>query len=142
MRSWLVIVVCLALSLAAEVRSNDGAPRAQAGGNLARENVDQVAPVFRDGSQIKNATGVFRRNGDRLDFVMAGGVKLTTLENLNLERIEDKLSLDTGALSWTVSGTVTVYRDQFYLLISRAKARRTVAEQSASAPAPANRPVR
>lgn len=74
--------------------------------------------------------GAFRRSGDRIEFVMAGGMRFIALENLNLERIEDKLALDTGGLTWTVSGTVTEYRGQFYLLIRRAKARRSTDQQA------------
>lgn len=78
----------------------------------------------REGAVLQNQAGQFQRQGGRLVFVTTDGQRFTALENLNLQRVADKLELDNAAFTWLVSGTVTEYRGDRFLLISRAQARR------------------
>jgi hypothetical protein len=85
--------------------------------------------LLREGALIQNLSGQFQRQGNRLVFVAADGRRLTALENLNLQRVADKLEVD-ATFTWFVWGTVTEFRGDRFLLISRAQARRVADMQA------------
>ena len=78
---------------------------------------------LREGSALTDSTGHFRITRNRLTFLeQDGSVALRCLENLLLERITRVIGIqrDVNSLSWTVSGTVTEYQGENYLLITHA----------------------
>lgn len=80
-----------------------------------------LAPVrrLREGSTLSDQLGVFKVNGDRIDFVPAEQEhSLQVLENLALERVWKMLDEARGR-QWRVNGSVTEYRGRNYLLIER-----------------------
>lgn len=79
------------------------------------------ASRLREGSELVDQFGHFEAAGERLVFVMApAGVRLVALENLNLERISRSIAGSPRQLDWLVSGIVTEYRGNRFLLIERA----------------------
>jgi len=88
---------------------------------------------LREGSQIDNVVGRFRRSGETLAFVDEDDRELGGLPNLNLERVLRSLKAtdEPENVWWSVSGTVTEFSGRNYLLISRA-----VYKSAAPPPAP------
>jgi hypothetical protein len=132
--------ICLAMMGAVLWAIVEPAPGAEDGWpprETYQEQFPQATKGYREGMRLENAVGSFERNGDRIWFVLSDGQRLASLENLNLERIADKLDTDTGPLSWTVSGLVTEYRGRCYLLVSRAQAKRLAGHQARRQPKPA-----
>lgn len=102
----------------------------------AATRIADAAPVVRpprEGTRLESALGTFERHGGRIAFVAAGGDTFLALENLNLQRVADKLDLGDGVFQWTVSGTITEFRGQRFLLVSRAQARRLTAAEARAA---------
>ncbi|MFW6170449.1 MAG: hypothetical protein ACODAD_08165 [Planctomycetota bacterium] len=80
----------------------------------------QETALLREGTRLSDEAGTFDMAGNRLSFEIAGrDVSLQVLENLALERIWKTFD-NAGGREWSVSGVVTEYRDQNYLLIQRA----------------------
>ena len=78
---------------------------------------------LREGTALTDLTGRFRITGDRLTFlVQERSEELRCLENLTLERITRVIGIrrEASNLTWTVSGTVTEYQGENYLLVTRA----------------------
>ncbi len=80
--------------------------------------------LLREGTVLSQVPGRFRTGGQRITFVPASSElpAMTVLENLLLSRISDARSLASGR-DWIVSGVVTRYRGQNYLLLSHAVAK-------------------
>ncbi|MBX7168356.1 MAG: hypothetical protein K1X74_18620 [Pirellulales bacterium] len=80
------------------------------------------APLTREGSQVDDIRGNFRHVGERLVFQPQDEIRpLVILENLNAERVTKTLQeAGKSSLPWSVSGTVTEFRGDNYLLLSRA----------------------
>jgi hypothetical protein len=75
----------------------------------------------REGTELKDALGTFRLTGDRATFILAdGSARFGGLENLNLERVANVIAGDPSPLEWVVSGVVTEYKGNNYLLVTRA----------------------
>jgi len=84
----------------------------------ARKDADR--PV-REGSEITDEVGTFKLTGDRAVFFSTDGHhRWCGLENLNLERIVRIVADTPEQLEWTVSGSITEYRGNNYLLVKRA----------------------
>ena len=101
---------------------------------------------LREGTRLKDAAGRFRMSGDSLTFIDGEGREITGLCNLNLERILRMLKTveEPESITWSVSGTVTEFSGQNYLLISRAVYRATApppAPETISQPAAAAPPA-
>lgn len=92
---------------------------------------------YREGAVIERILGQFEQQGGRIVFVAQGGERFTALENLNLQRVAEKLQLEAGTLSWSISGHVTEYSGARYLLISRAQARRASPSEARRSPSSA-----
>ena len=129
-------LACLVLSQPCAAQS----PRV--GRESLLDQIPSSSPALREGANLESTAGSFVRQGDRLVFVLPGGARLITLENLNLQRVADKLDVDGASLSWTVSGQVTECRGAFYLLITRAQARRGVQQEARRPVSTARRRVR
>ena len=78
--------------------------------------------ILREGAKLDNESGFFRLDGDGATFVNNKGMEFGSLANLNLERVVRVLKNAEEAenIRWIVSGLVTEFSDQNYLLISRA----------------------
>lgn len=76
----------------------------------------------REGTEVTDLVGKIQRQGNRLLFVPEdGSASLTLLENQVAERVEMTTGRETAAATrWRVSGTVTEYHQQNYLLLRRA----------------------
>ncbi len=87
----------------------------------ARQEADRP---LREGSEIVDQLGSFKLAGERALFITADGARRwCSLENLNLERIVRVVADAPEQLEWTVTGTITEYRGNNYLLIHRASLR-------------------
>jgi hypothetical protein len=81
---------------------------------------------FREGHKLVDEVGYFTLSGDRATFyTVEGGLRLGGLENLNLERVVQRIDDSSVAsspnqLRWQVNGIVTEYRGSNYLLVTRA----------------------
>jgi hypothetical protein len=80
---------------------------------------------IREGTELLNEPGYFRMTGDRIAFFTKAKDKeeekrLIGLENLNLERVAQTIAQNPDDLEWRVTGLVTEFRGENYLLIRRA----------------------
>jgi hypothetical protein len=88
----------------------------------------------REGTELRDAPGTFRLTGDRATFILAdGSARFGGLENLTLERVANVIAGDPSPLEWSVSGVVTEYKGNNYLLVTRAilKSKTTASERPA-----------
>jgi hypothetical protein len=78
-----------------------------------------------EGAILTDQPGTFQLVGKRMVFGFEGDARqLAALENLALERIVRIVRQTATPQSWLVSGTVTEYQGNNYLLIDRAVIRR------------------
>ena len=99
----LLLVVALAWAQSPEGRSKKMADRA------------------REGTEIVDRAGYFRTAGDRvIFFTVDGRDRFIVLENLNLERIAQAIADDPEQLQWTVTGSITEFCSDNFLIIHRA----------------------
>ena len=97
----------------------------------------------REGTVLNDVPGVFKLTGDRATFYPTdGSARYGGLENQSLERVANVISEDPTALEWLVSGNVTEYKGNNYLLVSRAilKSKPSTIGKGATKPAKAPRP--
>jgi hypothetical protein len=76
---------------------------------------------IREGSKLVDQIGEFQRSGDQINFFSkeAQGA-LRVLENLALERIARVLDDNPSKHVWSVTGVITEFRGENYLLVTRA----------------------
>jgi hypothetical protein len=94
--------------------------------------------ILREGTQLADQLGVFRKTGERLVFCASkANQRFIALENLNTERIARTIATSPLPMEWRVNGMVTEYRGNNYLLIDRAILRgvRDPAKTAPSSPA-------
>jgi hypothetical protein len=91
-------------------------------GAQKKDETEENARRFREGTEISGQTGYFRQDGDGATFVTDDGYELGGLPNLNLERVVRtlKTSDETSSIRWRVNGTITEFSGRNYLLITRA----------------------
>jgi hypothetical protein len=76
---------------------------------------------LREGTELQDALGTFRLTGDRATFILAdGSARFGGLENLSLERVANVIAGDPSPLEWIVSGVVTEYKGNNFLLVTKA----------------------
>jgi hypothetical protein len=76
---------------------------------------------MREGTKLTDQLGDFQKSGDRYNFYpLEGKGVLRVLENLALERVAGVLLDDPSPRTWSVSGVLTEYRGENFLLITRA----------------------
>lgn len=83
---------------------------------------DEVASLLREGTKIQDQIGHFILTVDTAVFVNRHGRRFGMLKNLNLQRVM-QMRRSTQALKeieWSVSGTVTEFGGENFLLMSRA----------------------
>jgi hypothetical protein len=115
-----IVVVLISLSAGLE------AARFGEDGQLKGDN---KKTRIREGTRVVEQLGYFQATGDRSTFHSADGkIRIVGLENLILERIS-RISEETpGKVEWNVSGTITEFRGNNFLLVSRAVLRSNVAK--------------
>lgn len=93
---------------------------------------------MREGTRLAEMVGTIVQNGNRYQFLdEKQGQPLTLLENLALERVLRIQQAYFGTIRWQISGTVTEFRGQNYLLLERAMLRRV--EKASPSAAPSDR---
>jgi len=77
---------------------------------------------LREGTIVSDQSGYFREDGDGASFVADTGLEFGALPNLNLERVLRllKSSEEPNSIRWSVTGEVTEFSGENFLLISRA----------------------
>lgn len=121
---WLGLVACLLL--AAYHASGDRVSWAQLSPNpgpASGPRDDSKAPEgrFREGTHLVDRIGRFKVTRERVTFCEQEEEReFPSLENLALERVARIVSDSSDELQWSVSGMVTEFRGQNYLLITRA----------------------
>jgi hypothetical protein len=99
-------------------------PTRETGAPAPAGHPDAPLPLF-DGAELHQEPGVFQTAGERLTFVPAEKkIRFTVLENRVLQQVTRSLADNPLSQPWIVSGTVTTYRENYYLLMTRA-ARKT-----------------
>ena len=89
--------------------------------SASRANSGQAHLSLREGTRIVNQPGYFRISGDRLVFFSTQqNTRYVTLENLNLERIAAAMADQPRQRKWKVTGTMTEYHGDNYLLVEKA----------------------
>ena len=112
---------------------------------FAKDN-DAVPPHggvrLREGTRLFEVSGRFEAVGDRVNFVVAdSGESVRILENLALQRISSVLKESQTSPQWTISGTITEYNSQNYLLLTKAlQAVKSVPKEPAAASGIGTRP--
>jgi hypothetical protein len=82
---------------------------------------DNAKPGVREGGELVGQIGYFQTAGNRLAFVSADNKgHYVALENQNLERVSQAIAENSQA-QWIVSGTISQYRGENYILLSRAE---------------------
>jgi len=78
-------------------------------------------PRLREGTKLFDLVGTVRQTGRRYTFfVAANSNRFVLLENLMLERILRAQASHGVTIQWKISGTVTEFQGQNYLLIEHA----------------------
>lgn len=118
--------ICLALLMAISVAAGDahhGDLVAPPNTAKARDSIErsEKAVRLREGSKLVDQVGEFQKSGDQISFFAKDTFgSLHVLENLALERIARVLDDNPTMRLWSVTGVVTEYRNENYLLITRA----------------------
>ncbi|WP_425614656.1 hypothetical protein NA78x_004530 [Anatilimnocola sp. NA78] len=75
----------------------------------------------REGTKLTEVVGRFELAGDRITFYPNGSRdSYRVLENLALERVGQVLSESRARQEWTISGVLTEFRGNNYLLLNKA----------------------
>lgn len=117
----LVVGGTAALSVARAERGDEPSPGFLAEGKDQAGDRDQQE-MLREGSRLE-LTGYFKSTGDRMTFYAMEEereVRLRALENLALQRIARVMSETPTQLEWNISGTITEYRGNNFLLVTKA----------------------
>ena len=90
--------------------------------NSSSNSKAQGSHRLREGTLVSDQSGFFREDGDGATFVADSGLEFGALPNLNLERITRLLKStdEPESIRWSVTGQVTEFSGQNFLLISRA----------------------
>ena len=84
-------------------------------------SVGKVKDRLREGTELVNVPGTFKLTGDRATFYPADGSgRFGGLENQSLERVATVIGEDPSPLEWLVTGTITEYKGNNYILVTRA----------------------
>jgi hypothetical protein len=82
---------------------------------------DDIRPGVIEGGRIVDQIGYFQAAGSRLTFVSADNrAHFVALENQNLERVSQAIA-ESGQSQWLVSGTISHYRGEDFILLSQAE---------------------
>jgi len=77
--------------------------------------------ALREGTQLNEVKGRFRKQGDRFQFTEDGGQKsFKCLENLCLQRISVNQQDEDRKITWLISAKVTEFNGENYLILEKA----------------------
>ena len=132
---WSVVLLCafvcgLVYSVLAIGATQDAANTPE---NLANTPKDRL----REGTELVDVPGSFKLTGDRATFYLADGSgRLDGLENQTLERVATVIGEDPRPMEWLVTGSVTEFKGNNYILVTRAilKAKPSAAGKSGGKP--------
>ncbi len=139
-RSWVIVVVATIATLIAGSAAGgppSESPRGDSGG------LKDATTRHREGTQIADAEGIFRSSGGRQVFRQIDGkTEFRLRENLTLERVLRSLDESRSERVWLVTGTVTEYQGENFLLMNRAvmTSKSISAHPKAAKSAPASTP--
>ena len=108
-------------------KPSEGAASPDAAGRAGSpSNKNGTRELLREGTKLVDEVGYFRLTGDRAVFYFGadGKQQLNALENLALERVARVVGETPDQLQWSISGTVTEYRGNNYLSITKALIKR------------------
>jgi hypothetical protein len=75
---------------------------------------------MREGTVLVDEVGYFKRTGDRAMFYKSGQKHgMGVLENLNLQRVIERITDNADQLEWVLTGTVTEFKNRNYLIVDR-----------------------
>ena len=96
------------------------APSSSAGNSSAGSS--KPVERLREGTRLTDVVGSFQSIGnDNVSFALGGNKdSFRVLENLALQRINQVLDENRGPRQWIVSGLITEYRGNNYLLVTKA----------------------
>lgn len=123
------ILLCAIIMAAEEPGANKTpVPSAVERSELDRPSATAADPTtptamsrLREGSKIADQLGEFQKTADRYSFYLKDGKGVVrVLENLALERVARSLEDDPSPRLWSVSGVLTEYRGENFLLVTRA----------------------
>ena len=90
-------------------------------------------PCLREGGEIVGQAGYFRANGSRLAFVSEDNKRnFIALENHNLEQVAQAIAENDKRLQWIVSGTISQYRGENFILVNRAELKSSIRTSDAA----------
>ena len=100
--------------------NNSGSPTAQPSRTLRNKDAKSNY-IQREGTRLAGREGYFRIAGSRVVFFSKErNHRYVVLENLNLERIAETLADQPSRRHWEVTGILSEYRGENYLLIEKA----------------------
>lgn len=93
-----------------------------AAGPTSSVDAEQSQRRYREGTRLTDRIGYFQVTGDRVAFYsQQDDRRFPALENLALERVARVVGESSSdAMQWSVSGILTEYRGENYLLVTRA----------------------
>jgi len=104
------VLSCMVLAADSQLESE--APTASDSASGAR---------LREGTKLQEQVGEFQKTTDRVNFYPKDGQgAIRVLENLAMERVARVLQDSPTPRLWSVSGVITEYRGENFLLITRA----------------------
>ncbi|MBN2022378.1 MAG: hypothetical protein JW809_06245 [Pirellulales bacterium] len=107
---------------AKDAKDKKGIKQQKATDDAAKANEPTEPADFRlrEGTRIVDQLGYFRNTGDRVAFFSEDGAgRFIGLENLNLQRVSAVIGQQPEKRLWKVSGAITEYRGENFLLIDR-----------------------
>ncbi len=115
----------LAVVLLAAGMAGIGLPQAPAPGPPPAPRLlpaaENSATRVREGTELVDRVGSFQIVGERVVFVAeSGSQRFVAMENLNLERIARTVASHPYPLQWKVSGKITEFRGNNFILVERA----------------------
>jgi hypothetical protein len=113
-----VILSSVGLAISANVATKNGSVSDST--TLAQEQGagSQKSKILREGTSVPEMVGIFRIVGDRAQFVERESNRtFRCLENLMLQRVHQVIGDEPNETAWTVSGQVTEFKGENFLLI-------------------------
>ena len=118
----LLLIAFVGLCWIGPFEGNMSTAGANRGESASRDELidPNAAKKRREGSHISQLSGSFRLAGRRWTFVAESeDLAFVVLENLSLERAAKAIDEDPEDRHWKVSGKLTEYLDENYLLLDR-----------------------
>jgi hypothetical protein len=120
-RSCLAAAILAIAALAAGVATAEYVQPSVEGNDGPAAETDRPQKLMREGDKITSQSGFFKAAGTRMRFSLVDGSRhFLVLENLGLERVAKIVAEQSDPSEWIVSGTITEFQGQNYLLVTRA----------------------